>query len=206
MRESRTLLRYKTSMLRSAMSRKIRLRNWSHRHSILMFGMLACSTWKFWMSKISSPKKTSQCRYKKTTSLPRQVLDVSFLWRFTLQSSFISDSHDKFCWDFQGLGVQRTNSKFPFHHLKSCKCLFTHHLPIWKREGIYTALLKSKGNHVLLGLNACTFGAAAVSAISFGKSKVTGVNGAVVERTPRIHFISPWLYLSLSWFCSGVGW
>jgi len=46
-------------------------------------------------------------------------------------------------------------------------------IPAAHDESIYTALLKSKGNHVLLGLNACTFGAAAVSAISFGKSKVT---------------------------------
>ena len=89
------------------MSRKVRLRNWSHRHSILMFGMLACSTWKFWMSKISSPKKTSQCRYKKLQAFPRQVFDVSFLWPTTLQSSFISDSQvyclqpSFFCSDFK---------------------------------------------------------------------------------------------------------
>ena len=113
------------------------------------------------------------------------------------------------CWDFQGLGVQRTNSKFPFHHLKKCKCLLTQHLPISKHEGIYTALLKSKGNHVLLGLNACTFGAAAVTAISFGASKVTRVDGAVVELSPRIHFISPLLYRSFILIllrCRLIGW
>jgi hypothetical protein len=41
-----------------------------------------------------------------------------------------------------------------------------------KHQGIYTALLKKSGHHVLLGLNSSTFGAFAVNAMTFGASKV----------------------------------
>ena len=42
-------------------------------------------------------------------------------------------------------------------------------------QGIYTALLKKSGHHVLLGLNSSTFGAFAVNALTFGASKVGGI-------------------------------
>jgi len=46
-------------------------------------------------------------------------------------------------------------------------------------ESIYTALLKSSGYHVLLGLNSSTMASFAVNSLTFGKSKVTfsGIGG-----------------------------
>ncbi len=51
--------------------------------------------------------------YKTASLFPGMVFDVSFLWHFALQSSFISDFSR--VWEF-------TNSNFLFHHLKSCQC------------------------------------------------------------------------------------